>query len=327
MVAIDASTYTGEGRLAEALGGQVLPGISSWSGAVDPTKPLQLVWCHERCHKQESETRRRAISKAAHDSGAVLICVKKATKFAAWLADGQRQPCVLLTDWREAKPCLETAALQPPTNRPVATVVLCEQGQQFKRASAWTQTVSRDLGLVHVCQDAGSQNTILTELLACLLRAAAASAGLSVGEKAPGGVPGPVPAVPGQRPAVPTPVSTKPPSAKNRQTLTQSDAWNTPFSVYDQPPAPSANWATTARTEDVKEEHISRATSQLKVESRWVPGAVLKQEASLNAPTYAGGAMALTPSMVQVLSSIYAANTGLQKEQLRGLWETAALGL
>jgi hypothetical protein len=310
MVAIDMSTYTNEAALAEVLSGQVA-GIPSWNGVVDPTKPLQLVWCHERCHKQESDARRRAISQAAHDSGAVLICVKKATKFAAWLAEGQRQPCVLLTDWREAKPCLETAALQPLANRPVATVVLCEQGQQFKRASAWTQTVAPELGLVHVCQEAGPENNILTELLACLLRAAASSAGLSVSEKA--AIPGSAP-VPLQHPATPALAPAQGAVAKSGVSPTHSELWD--LRMYDQSMVSSNKWGSAWAGTDAER-------SKQEEPSHWVPGAVLRKEAALT-PTFCGNAMALTPSMVQVLSSIYAAKAGLEKEQFMDLWGTAS---
>jgi hypothetical protein len=62
-----------------------------------------IVWCSERCYKAENDERRARLSELAQTAGATLVLLKKAHKFAAWLAKAQRPPYILLTDWREAK--------------------------------------------------------------------------------------------------------------------------------------------------------------------------------------------------------------------------------
>jgi len=114
----------------------------------------RLVWCHERCHKREAEPRRRLLAEAAKMAGASLICLKKAGKFAAWLAKDQRPPYLLLTDWREVKPCMQAAAREHVSNQPVFTVVLCEESRRhFDRASTWAESLPARADPVHVCTD------------------------------------------------------------------------------------------------------------------------------------------------------------------------------
>mmetsp|Transcript_55389 Transcript_55389/g.171575 ORF Transcript_55389/g.171575 Transcript_55389/m.171575 type:complete len:397 (+) Transcript_55389:66-1256(+) len=113
----------------------------------------RLVWCHERCHKVETEERRVVLSEAVQAAGASLVCLKKAAKFALWLRNAQRPPFILLTDWREVKPCLMAAAEQHTTNQPTFTVVLCEEPRCFERASAWAQSLLPRGDPVHVCPD------------------------------------------------------------------------------------------------------------------------------------------------------------------------------
>jgi len=128
-------------------------GVASW----------QLVWCHERCHKEDCDKTRAAIDDAAGGSQASLLCLKKAAKYAAWLDQARRPPHALLTDWREVKPCLQAAALHPPCNRPVLTVILCELPKHYERAAAWAQALpARDR--VRLCRSAGLLKGLLQEL-------------------------------------------------------------------------------------------------------------------------------------------------------------------
>lgn len=130
----------------------------------------RLVWCHERCLKQECDVRRQAVSMAAREAGALLICMKKASKFAAWLASKQRPPLVLLTDWREAKPCLQAASEQPLQNQPAITLVLCDVPAQFERAQAWAHSGPAGSEKVRVIRDVGLPRELLAELLPELLQ-------------------------------------------------------------------------------------------------------------------------------------------------------------
>mmetsp|Transcript_108310 Transcript_108310/g.316849 ORF Transcript_108310/g.316849 Transcript_108310/m.316849 type:complete len:365 (-) Transcript_108310:379-1473(-) len=139
----------------------------------------RLVWCHERCHKQESVPRRSLLSQLAAEAGASLVCLKKADKFAAWAAHAERPPFVLLTDWREAKPCLQALAPQPQHCRPLLTVILADDAKQFERASLWAGSLPESTGSVHVFPDVDMTKHFLQEQMASICRqhAAARSSG------------------------------------------------------------------------------------------------------------------------------------------------------
>jgi hypothetical protein len=124
----------------------------------------RLVWCHERCHKQECEPLRSAVSEAAREARASLLCLKKASKFSMWLSQDQRQPFALLTDWREVKPCIQAVSAHPPQNRPAFTVVLCEVQRHYERASAWAQSLPPRADPVHVCKDSRLLRLFLADL-------------------------------------------------------------------------------------------------------------------------------------------------------------------
>jgi len=123
------------------------------------------VWCHERCYKQDMALQRKRLDAAARAAGAELLCLKKASKFGQWLTTRQRPPYVLLTDWREAKPCLAGVALKAPFNQPCFTVILCEESKaQFDRAATWAEELAPRQGPVHVCPDLGLLRSLLAEV-------------------------------------------------------------------------------------------------------------------------------------------------------------------
>ncbi|CAK0868992.1 unnamed protein product [Prorocentrum cordatum] len=96
-----------------------------------------LVWCHERCHKQGCDGERAAITDTVQDAGATLVCLKKATRFSSWMKQAGQSPYGLLTDWREAKPCMEAIETCSPSDRPAFLVVYCELPRCRERATAW----------------------------------------------------------------------------------------------------------------------------------------------------------------------------------------------
>lgn len=112
---------------------------STGYGSDSATPPWRLIWCQERCHKSDQESWRRALSQAASERGAVLHCLKKGSKFAAWLAHARARygPFALLTDWREAKPCMQ--ALKDLNRQAAVTVLLCPHPGPGERASAWAR--------------------------------------------------------------------------------------------------------------------------------------------------------------------------------------------
>jgi len=116
-------------------------------------KTWRILWCHERCHKPDNEGRRAQLNEVTRTAGASLVCLKKASKYGDWLRKGQRPPYILLTDWREVKPCLGIASQVMLSNQPTFTVVLCEEQSHFDRAHAWAGALPRRADPVHVCKD------------------------------------------------------------------------------------------------------------------------------------------------------------------------------
>jgi len=171
MVALDAVSHSDE--LTSSVVSKV-----NYQNRCCESYSWQLVWCHERCHKRECDERRAAIKEAAREAGGMLVCIKKANKFAMWLAEAQRQPFVLLTDWREVKPCTEAIADVRPQGRtgPSLTVVLAEEPRQFERASAWAQGFPPHVDPVHVCQDLGPPRAFIAKLANSLRSRAATTA-------------------------------------------------------------------------------------------------------------------------------------------------------
>lgn len=143
----------------------------------------RLVWCHERCHKQECEERRKSINETVKEAGASLVCLKKASKFAMWLAQAERSPFALLTDWREVKPCIQAASTHQPQNQPAFTIVLCELPRHYERASMWAQGLPPRPDPVHICRDLSLLNMFLADLVGRFMSSAALSSQIHVGQQ------------------------------------------------------------------------------------------------------------------------------------------------
>lgn len=129
--------------------------VSSRGKAQRPVSSARwrLVWCHERVHKQECAAQRRAMGEAAKSAKASMLAPKKAAKFVTWLTQAKRPPYVLLTDWREVKPCLEAVAVLPRRPWPALTVVIAEQPRLYERACHWAANQPPDVGPIHVFRD------------------------------------------------------------------------------------------------------------------------------------------------------------------------------
>lgn len=124
-----------------------------------------LVWVQERCHKSENEQRCRALRGALQELGASMICFKKANKFVCWLQRAPRPFFVLVTDWREAQPCVQFLAQQSSATRPDCTVVICDSARQMSRASEWARTVPDSVSPVYVCEHSSIPTTLLDGLI------------------------------------------------------------------------------------------------------------------------------------------------------------------
>lgn len=125
----------------------------------------RLVWVHERCHKHENIERVRAIGRELHSLGAALICLKKANQFSLWVQQAARPPFILVTDWREAQPCMQFLTQQASSNQPVGTVVVCDSTRQLGRASEWAQGLPQWAGPVATCERGRVPPTLLDGLI------------------------------------------------------------------------------------------------------------------------------------------------------------------
>lgn len=125
----------------------------------------RIVWCQACCHKRDHAAELRALTDAATEAGASLVSLKKACNFAVWASHVQRPPFVLLTDWREVKPCLRAAAKQPPQNRPLFTLVVAEL-EQFERVSTWARSLPPSSGLVHCCMNLSQAHVYINKVMA-----------------------------------------------------------------------------------------------------------------------------------------------------------------
>lgn len=139
-----------------------------------------LVWCHEKGERPENAKVMQAMRDGAAALGASFVFVKKAITFFRWLQDKEELQYCLVTDWREAQPCIQAlagATLQVPSR----TIVVCEGANQARRASDWARTVNPAFGPV-VCVDKAA---IPTDLLHGLIHA-------SFAEAVPVAAPGPL---------------------------------------------------------------------------------------------------------------------------------------
>lgn len=100
---------------------------------------FQVLWCHERCHKQDAATLRAQLQLCSSQFGAELVCEKTSLKFQAWLQSRSKESkdmgYVLVSDWRQLKPCLECLE-----DLPAAVVVLCDQPKTEEKAKLWNAT-------------------------------------------------------------------------------------------------------------------------------------------------------------------------------------------
>lgn len=100
-----------------------------------------LVWCHERCHKSEQEELRASLASTVKQAGdGRLHCLKKSSGFESWLIrmEAVAWSFVLLADWREVKPCVETLTRRG-VGRPHNVVLVTEQHKQYRTALRWAE--------------------------------------------------------------------------------------------------------------------------------------------------------------------------------------------
>jgi hypothetical protein len=107
---------------------------------------------------------RRSLAHHAHQHGARLIPLKKAKNFVQWCSEAVN-PYVLLTDWRETKPCIEALDRQGVNNRPIFTAVFCADTKQQKRVNQWVSSLPERGDPIHVYPDIMSLDQTVPTLL------------------------------------------------------------------------------------------------------------------------------------------------------------------
>lgn len=124
----------------------------------------QVVWCHEHCHKGHNAARKKMLSSLCCDYGVALVCHKKAAKVEAWLNETVKPNYILLTDWREAKPCMKIDILR---EKALFTdmIVYCETEQTFRKASEWARSLTLEVGNVHVVRTTSDLDALLAKVL------------------------------------------------------------------------------------------------------------------------------------------------------------------
>lgn len=95
-----------------------------------------LLWCWERCFKEEHRAFCKDLAASLALAGGHLACFRKAHLLARWAA---QEPYVLLSDWREVKPCLSVIARHGCLDAPRMVVVVPDAAQACERAVAWAR--------------------------------------------------------------------------------------------------------------------------------------------------------------------------------------------
>mmetsp|Transcript_28674 Transcript_28674/g.66113 ORF Transcript_28674/g.66113 Transcript_28674/m.66113 type:complete len:262 (-) Transcript_28674:97-882(-) len=142
------------------------------SAAAAVTSPMQaaawqLVWCYEHNQASENQAERLQIETVAASAAAGVVMFRKASQFAKWLETPSPLPYVLVTDWREAQPCVRALCDktgQGSENLPLQIVVFCKGQRQIMRATNWAKILRPDL-VVHICDRSNIPDFILNGLI------------------------------------------------------------------------------------------------------------------------------------------------------------------
>lgn len=130
----------------------------------------RIVWCNEKCHKQECREFREAASATATQMGSALTCLRTVHTYAQWLARSHREPFVLLSRWREAKPCLDASERLGKHAWPLLTLVQCIDEHQVLRVRKWAQEKATSQFLIFAAANLGPPHMLVATMLEALSR-------------------------------------------------------------------------------------------------------------------------------------------------------------
>jgi len=122
-----------------------------------------LIWCYKQCFHAEWQNFRRAMKAAMANQG-IFLCLRNAQRLERLLGEqASPSPSVLLTDWREAKPCWDVLAEHGCRPSQVLLVVYTEGPKQFTTAKKWAAELPRR-NMVHVIPCLGSPDDLIEQL-------------------------------------------------------------------------------------------------------------------------------------------------------------------
>jgi len=104
-----------------------------------PRRRWYAVWCHERSHKSDASPLRSQLQSVLGRHNAELVCQKTSCKFKLWLEGEPDGFYLLISDWRQLKPCMDIFA-EADVPRPAAVILLCERANIYAKATAWNDT-------------------------------------------------------------------------------------------------------------------------------------------------------------------------------------------
>ncbi|CAE8634228.1 unnamed protein product, partial [Polarella glacialis] len=113
---------------------------------------FQVVWCFERSNKPDMKDTKNLLMSMANKCNANVACIKKAEKFLSYLGKCTHD-YVLVTDWREVKPCIEMLETMPDDSLPKFVAVICQQKKQYENASYWATNLNNPRVQINVLLD------------------------------------------------------------------------------------------------------------------------------------------------------------------------------
>jgi len=164
-----------------------------------PRRRWYAVWCHERSHKSDTSPLRSQLQSVLGRHNAELVCQKTSCKFKLWLEGEQDGFYLLISDWRQLKPCMDIFA-EADVPRPAAVILLCEQAKIYSKATAWndsrpkmpfpvymlkTEEENWQDQLDEICRSAVSKTTEQQAAQVAAAPAVVAEAGAWVGDSPP----------------------------------------------------------------------------------------------------------------------------------------------
>lgn len=122
-----------------------------------------LVWCYKQCFQSEWQQFRRDLKAAKANQGSFL-CLRNSNRLEHLIGEqGAPNQIVLLTDWREAKPCWQVLSDHGIGPSRFSFVVYTEGPKQFNLAKKWADDLPRR-GAVHIISSLGSPGDLVDQM-------------------------------------------------------------------------------------------------------------------------------------------------------------------